>query len=313
MADLSDTHRSPVTPAEDLRTIALHHISWGAILGGVFIALILQLILSLLGLGLGLTSVSATEGGNPAASTLSISAGVWWVISGIIAAAAGGYTAGRLSGKPVESTAGYHGLISWAVTTFVVIYLLTSSLGGLVGGAFSTVSSAVSSVASGAGSVASGAGSAAKTAVQAAGPSMPNLPNPMTEIESRVRGASGGQDPAALRDQAVTAVRDALSGDPDKQQAAKDKAAEAIAKAQGIPQDQAKQQVQQYQDQYNKAVADAKEQAKQTAEATRKAAAQGALYAALALLIGAAASFLAGRAGAVNPTLTGGVTATRRV
>lgn len=304
MSNLSETHKSPVTPGEDLRTIALHEISWGAVLAGVFVALILQLILNLLGLGLGLTSVSAVEGDNPAASTISIGAGLWWVVSGIIAAAAGGYVAGRLSGKPVESSAGYHGLISWAVTTFVVIYLLTSALGGLVGGAFNTVSSALGGAASAVGSTANAVGGAAQTAAQVAGPSMTNLPNPLSDIEGKVRSASGGQDPAALRDQAVSAVRDALSGDPAKQQAARDKAAEAIAKAQGIPVEQAKQQVQQYQDQYMKAVADAKETAKQTAETTRKAAAQGALYAALALLIGAAAAFLAGRAGAVNPTLT---------
>lgn len=304
MAELSDAHRSPVTPGEDHRTLALHHISWGAIFAGVFIALILQLILNLLGLGLGLTSVSATEGGNPTGSTVSIGAGLWWVISGIVAAAAGGYVAGRLSGKPVESTAGYHGLISWAVTTFVVIYLLTSALGGLVGGAFSTVSSTLGGAASAAGSVGNAAGSAAQTAAQTAGPSMQNLPNPLGDIESKVKGASGGQDPAALKDQAVSAVRDLLTGDSSKQQQAKDKAAEAVAKAQGISPDQAKQQVQDYQDQYTKAVADAKEKAKQTAEMTRKAAASGALYAALALLIGAAAAFFAGRAGAVNPTLT---------
>ena len=143
-----------------------------------------------------------------------------------------------------------------------------------------------------------------QTAAQAAGPSLPNLPNPFSDIEGKVRGASGGQDPAALKDQAVSAVRDLLTGDPAKQQQAKDKAADAVAKAQGISPDQAKQQVQQYQDQFNSTVSDAKEKAKQTAETTRKAAAQGALYAALALLIGAAASFLAGRAGAVNPTLT---------
>ena len=305
MADLSDAHRSPTTPGEDLRTIALHQISWGAVLAGVFIALILQLILNLLGLGLGLTSVSATDGDNPAASSLTIGAGLWWVVSGVLAAAAGGYVAGRLSGKPVESSAGYHGLIAWAVSTFVVIYLLSSALGGLVGGAFSTVSSTLSGAASGVSGAASGLGSAAQTAAQTAGPSVTNLPNPFPDIESKIRGASGGQDPAALRDQAVSAVRDALTGDPSKQQAARDKAAEAIAKAQGIPTDQAKQQVQQYQDQYTKTVADAKEKAKQTAETSRKAAAQGALYAALALLIGAAAAFFGGRAGAVNPTLTG--------
>ncbi|GLS42581.1 PhnA-like protein [Methylobacterium brachythecii] len=305
MADLSDTHRSPVTPAEDLRTIALHHISWGAIFAGVFIALILQLILNLLGLGLGLTSISATEGTNPSASTVGIGAGLWWVISGIIAAAAGGYTAGRLSGKPVESTAGYHGLISWAVTTFVVIYLLTSALGGLVGGAFNTVSSTL-------GGAANLVGGATQTAAQAAGPSLPSLPNPFSDIEGKVRSASGGQDPAALKDQAVSAIKDVLTGDPTQQQAAKEKAADAIAKAQGISPDQAKQQVQQYQDQYTKAVADAKEKGKQAAEATRKAAAQGALYAALALLIGAAAAFFSGRAGAVNPTLTSTPGAIRR-
>lgn len=305
MADLSDTHRTPVTPGEDLRTIALHEISWGAVFAGVFVALILQLILNLLGLGLGLTSVSAADGDNPAASTVTIGAGLWWVVSGILAAAAGGYMAGRLSGKPVETSAGYHGLISWAVTTFLVIYLLTSALGGLVGGAFSTVSSTLGGAANAAGAAASGVGGAAQTAAQAAGPSLTNLPNPLPDIENKVRSASGGQDPAALRDQAVSAVRDALTGDPSKQQAAQDKAAEAVAKAQGIPTDQAKQQVVQYQEQYTKALADAKEKAKQTAEMTRKAAAQGALYAALALLIGAAAAFFAGRAGAVNPTLTG--------
>lgn len=304
MAGLSDT-KTLATPGEDLRTVALHHISWGAVFAGVSIALVLQLILNLLGLGLGLTSVSAVDGDNPAASTATIGAGIWWVVSGILAAAAGGYTAGRLSGKPVASSAGYHGLISWAVTTFVVIYLLTSALGGLVGGAFNTVSSTLSGAAN-------AVGGAAQTAAQAAGPSLPNVPNPFSGVESQLRNASGGQDPAALRDQAVTAVREALSGDPAQQQQARDKAAEAIAKAQGIPADQAKVQVQRYQDQYAKAVAQAKEQAKQVAETGRKAAAQGALYAALALLIGAAAAFLAGRAGAVNPTLTE-IGATRRL
>lgn len=304
MAGLSDT-KTLATPGEDLRTVALHHISWGAVFAGVSIALVLQLILNLLGLGLGLTSVSAVDGDNPAASTATIGAGIWWVVSGILAAAAGGYTAGRLSGKPVASSAGYHGLISWAVTTFVVIYLLTSALGGLVGGAFNTVSSTLSGAAN-------AVGGAAQTAAQAAGPSLPNVPNPFSGVESQLRNSSGGQDPAALRDQAVTAVREALSGDPAQQQQARDKAAEAIAKAQGIPADQAKAQVEQYQDQYAKAVAQAKEQAKQAAETGRKAAAQGALYAALALLIGAAAAFLAGRAGAVNPTLTE-IGATRRL
>jgi len=83
----------------------------------------------------------------------------------------------------------------------------------------------------------------------------------MQAIESKVRSASGGQDPAALRDAAATAVRAALSGDPGQQAAANDKAAEALAKAQNISQDEAKAQLAQYQQQFKDMSAKTKEQA----------------------------------------------------
>src|SRR4028118_1713751 len=81
-------------------------------------------------------------GGNPQASTFPIAAGIWWTVSGIIASFAGGYVAGRLSGRPKESTAGLHGITAWAATTLVIFYLLTSTLGGLLGGVYNTVSGA---------------------------------------------------------------------------------------------------------------------------------------------------------------------------
>ena len=95
-----------------------------------------------------------------------------------------------------------------------------------------------------------------------------------------------------------------MSGDPAQQAAATDKAAAALAKAQGIPVDQAKAQVVQYQQQYKETVAKAKEQAKQAADATAKTVSRGALFGALALLLGALAAFFAGQASAVNPTVT---------
>jgi len=88
----------------------------------------------------------------------------------------------------------------------------------------------------------------------------------MAAIETKVRSASGGQDPAALRDAAITAVRAALTGDPAQQAAANDKAAEALAKAQNISKDEAKAQVDQYQQQYKETVSKTKLQAKQAAD-----------------------------------------------
>src|ERR671921_2091426 len=137
-------HTSPITPAEDARTIMLNKISWGAVFAGVVVALVTQFILNMFGIGLGAASLdpAAGAGANPAASTFSIGAGIWFVLSGILASLAGGYAAGRLAGKPKESTGGWHGLTAWALTTLVVLYLLSTAVGGILGGAYRTVAGA---------------------------------------------------------------------------------------------------------------------------------------------------------------------------
>src|SRR4051794_16059336 len=83
------------------------------------------------------------RGDTPSAGSLSVGAGIWWVVSGIVAAAIGGYIAGRLSGKASQSTTAYHGLLAWAVSTLTVVYLLSSAASGLIGGTLSTASSAL--------------------------------------------------------------------------------------------------------------------------------------------------------------------------
>lgn len=295
-------HRAPpqaseVAAADDIRTIMLNQVAWGAVLAGAVIGLVMQIILNVVGLGVGLSTVDIAHGDTPSAGSISFGAGVWFVISGILAAALGGYIAGRLSGKASQSTAAYHGLISWAVSTLTVVYLLSSAASGMIGGAVSTASSAL-------GGAGKALGGTVQTAVQTAAPSLNTVGDPMAAIESKVRSASGGQDPAALRDAAMTAVRAALTGDPAQQAAANDKAAEALAKAQNISQDEAKGQIAQYQQQYKETVAKTKEQAKQAADTAAKRVSQGALFGALALLLGALAAFFAGRASAVTPTVS---------
>lgn len=180
-----------------------HTVSWGAILAGVVMALVVQLVLSILGLGIGLATVDPASTGTPSTSSLSLGAAIWWVLSGIIASAIGGFVAGRLSGKPVTATAGYHGLISWGVTTMVVVFLLSSTVGGIVGGAFSAVSTTL-------GGAGHALGGAVQTAAQTAAPSLSGLNDPLPSIESQIRSASGGQDPAQLRDVAAQAIKSTL-------------------------------------------------------------------------------------------------------
>ncbi|TXM88727.1 PhnA-like protein, partial [Methylobacterium sp. WL116] len=110
-----------------------------------------------------------------------------------------------------------------------------------------------------------------KTAAQAAAPSLPGMDNPFSNIESKVRNGTGN-DPEALKNAAVSAMRAAVTGDATQQKDAQEKAAQALAKAQNIPVEQARTQV--------------------------------ALYGALALVLGALAAFFAGRGAAVDPVLT---------
>ena len=104
-----------------------------------------------------------------------------------------------------------------------------------------------------------------KTAAQAAAPSLPGMDNPFSNIESKVRNGTGN-DPEALKNAAVSAMRAAVTGDAAQQKDAQEKAAQALAKAQNIPVEQARTQVADYTKQFNDTVAKTKEQAKQAAQ-----------------------------------------------
>lgn len=279
---------SPVTPAEDARTVLINKVSWGAVFAGVALALITQILLNMVGIGIGAGVVDATSAANnPAASSFSIGAGIWWAVSGIIAAFVGGLTAGRLSGKPDTSTAAWHGLAAWAVTTLAILYLLTTTLSSIVGGSFQLLGNV--------------AGQAAQGATRTVGATAGAL-DPFSLIEGRIRGQ--GDDRAAQISQAVNEVRGLLTAAPQQADAQRERAVQAIARAQGVPPDQARQQVQQYEQQYRDLTSRAQQTATQAADTASRAVSWGAIIGAIALALGALAGWFGGRVGAVDPTIT---------
>ena len=286
-------HMTTVTPDDDARTILLNEISWGAVLAGVAVALVTQLLLNMLGIGIGVAAIDPTSGTNPDARTFSIAAGVWWTVSGIIAAFAGGWAAGRLAGRPKETTAGWHGLTAWALTTLLIAYLMTTAVGTVMGGAYNLVAGA-----------ASGLGRAAASTAQTAAPAIAQISDPFSSIERSLREATGGNDPAALRDAAIAAVRGALTGDQAQAQEARERAAQALVRAQSVSIEEARTRIGQYEQQYRQAVDQAKQQAAEAANSAAKVVSRGALFAFFALALGAIAGWLGGRTGAVDPTIT---------
>ena len=117
-------------------------ISWAAIFGGVILAVTLQITLSFLGSGIGLSQVNLNNGSTPTASSFGIGAGLWWIISSCIALLVGGYVSAWLAGVETRFDGLLHGLITWGIAMMLVLYLLGSAIGGIVGGGFSVLGGA---------------------------------------------------------------------------------------------------------------------------------------------------------------------------
>jgi hypothetical protein len=282
------------TASDDARTILLNKVSWGAIFAGVVVALVVQVLLTLLGAGIGIATLDPGTSDNPEATTFSIVAGIWYVLSGIVAAFVGGYIAARMSGKTLPTTGAFHGLTTWALTTLLVLYFLTSTVGMIVGGAFSGIASAV--------------GGLSETVAQTAAPIVAEA-NPLEAIEAQVR--STGTDPEALNNAAINAMRALIRGDEADANAARQNAAQALATARGIPLEQATQQVTQMEQQYHQAVEQAKQQAAEAADIAASVISSSALLAFASLVLGAIAGWFGGRSGVVHPVFADRLIPTR--
>ncbi|MGI4742690.1 MAG: hypothetical protein ACRYG7_46620 [Janthinobacterium lividum] len=147
---------------------ASKRISWGAVLAGALLALVLQLSLSLLGLGIGLGTIDPLTEQNPMAG-LGIGAAVWGLVTLLASLYLGATVASRLAGIPRRTDGLLHGLLTWAVVTLATFYLLTTAVGRLIGGVTGVAGRALSGMGSGIAAVAPGAGDTIKGELKAQG------------------------------------------------------------------------------------------------------------------------------------------------
>ncbi len=113
-------------------------LSWGAIFAGLVVAMVLQVLLSLLGLAIGLT---VWDPGDPAAA-LGVGAGVWVAVAGLISLFVGGIVAGRMAGVLTPGDGAMHGVVLWGLSVIVTLWLTTAGVGMVLGGAFQLVGTA---------------------------------------------------------------------------------------------------------------------------------------------------------------------------
>lgn len=270
-------------PGDDLRTAKTPtRLSWGAVFAGVVIAVAVQLVLGILGAGIGLTMVDPVEGTTPGAAGFGIGAGIFWLITTVIALGAGGYAAARVAGVHDRFDALVHGLVVWGVTLILTLYLLTSVAGGIIGGAFRTV-----------GAVAGAAGSTVGAAAPAAA-SVAGIDKQDVRSEAAAYLSDAPNDPAQMTpEQAQTAIAKELPamarGGADGQQA-EARVVDIVAAQRKISREQAQAQVTRAKQQFVQAKDKTVETAKVATDKAAGAAAGTSFMLVLALLIGAGAA-----------------------
>jgi hypothetical protein len=267
----------------------LRRISWGAVLAGAAIVLAVQFLLSLLGLGIGLSTVDLRTGDAPQPTSLRIGAGLWWLISNLIALFIGGYLAARLSGMPSRVDGIIHGVLTWSVTLLITIYLLTTTVGSMVGEAFNMVGSALS---------------AAGQGVRQAVPELAETTGlSLKQIEERAEQLLRPEQPGALseeqaRSELISALRQMMTSNEQEAEEARERAVTIIAQQAGINPEQARQRLDQLEAELEQTASQAAQTATEAAETTATAASSASMWTFFALLLGACAAALGGAAGA---------------
>jgi len=263
----------PIVPA------VRHRVSWGAIIVGAVIALSLQMLLNLLGLGIGASSINVASGSTPGEG-LAIGAGVWFAVAALISLFAGGWVSGRLAGIPNRNDGMLHGFATWSVSSILTVVLLSSAVGGIIGGSASMLGKLAS---------ASGQG------VQAAGPALGDLVSQATGITPAEVKQQAGQLVSDPQFQAfiMSVVR---NGDADPQ--ARQNLIQLVSQKQGVSQDQASAAVNDWQQKLINARDQAKVKATAAADQAASGLAKTALWSFVALLLGAIAATIGGLLGA---------------
>ena len=145
-------------------------VAWCAVFAGAVASAALSLILLLLGAGFGLTMVSPWSNEGISSESFGVSSIVGITLISLAASALGGYLAGRLRTRWVNTHSDEvyfrdtaHGFLSWAVATLGTAALLTSVIGGIMGSGVKTGAA----IAGGAATAASGIAASGAAALMA--------------------------------------------------------------------------------------------------------------------------------------------------
>jgi hypothetical protein len=208
----------PSTYTSLLRTDGLK-VSWGGIWGGVLLAVGLLILLTALGVAVGISSV---QPGETQASTVGAGAGIWGAISLLLALFVGGFAATRIGAITDRATGFFEGALVWVVSILLMAYFASTGIGMLAGGAFKLVGSASQAIG---------------TVVQSQGSGGVDISGGVDQILARLKDPKTAQQIAQVTGVPENEVQATLSDTARRVEAIRDNPTQAAAEAkQGMAQ-----------------------------------------------------------------------------
>jgi len=136
VTDGPETRETTTRPVSQVMNVPTDRVRWGPIWAGLLAAFFTLLVLSLLGLAIGASTVNAGQAvqGTGTQNAGSYSA-IWAGISAIIAFLVGGYVAGRTAAVHERGWAALNGALVFLLALPLLLWLASQGLGALIGNA----------------------------------------------------------------------------------------------------------------------------------------------------------------------------------
>jgi hypothetical protein len=107
-------------------------ISWSAVTAGLVVAMVSQILLTMIGVAIGAATIQPTQESNPA-NGLGTGAAIWWIVTALLSLFIGARVAGKASGVTTRREGGVHGFLMWCTSTVFLFMIAGTMLGGVFG------------------------------------------------------------------------------------------------------------------------------------------------------------------------------------
>lgn len=121
-----------------LEQVRFIRINWGAIWAGGVVGLGMQIVLTALGLGIGMRAIDFNV--SEPLRNLPVGVEVWSGLAWIFSAFMGAYVAAWLSGSFVRSSGIFHGMVTWGFMMTAFVFGMTLIMSFLIAGKFGALS-----------------------------------------------------------------------------------------------------------------------------------------------------------------------------